>query len=90
MKFRKKPVVVQAINWDGSYASYLKIVQIFKDIKGRIKKIGDEIEIWEIETLEGYHVVSYHDYIIKGIKGEYYPVKEEVFNLTYERIKDAT
>lgn len=39
-----------------------------------------------IHTLEGEHRVIENDYIIKGVKGEFYPCKEEIFQLTYEKV----
>ncbi len=74
MKFRKKPVVIEATQW-------------FKE--------GDHIAVgwysgnkkqgW-IETLEGGHIVSPGDWIVTGIKGEYYPCKSDIFEMTYEEI----
>ena len=41
-----------------------------------------------IDTLEGKHIVSPGDYIIKGVKGEFYPCKPDIFEATYEKIED--
>ena len=41
----------------------------------------------EIETLEGYMKASFGDYIIKGIKGEFYPCKPDIFEATYEEVR---
>ena len=48
------------------------------------KKIG---EIF-IETLEGHHKVSKNDWIIKGVQGELYPCKPDIFAQTYERVEE--
>lgn len=40
-----------------------------------------------IKTLEGEHIATIGDYIIKGVKGEYYPCKPDIFEMTYELIK---
>lgn len=42
----------------------------------------------QIATLEGSHIVCPKDWIIKGIKGEKYPIKDEIFHLTYEKVVD--
>jgi len=81
-RFRKKPVVIEAIRWTGENA---REVQAFlmqtKDaaagwVKGRYVDIG---------TSEGLMVASPGDWIIKGVKGEFYPCKPDIFELTYER-----
>lgn len=41
-----------------------------------------------IETLEGTHEASMYDFIIKGVKGEFYPCKPDIFEMTYEKVKD--
>jgi hypothetical protein len=40
--------------------------------------------MWSIATLEGQHIVSVGDFIIKGVKGEFYPCKPDIFEMTYE------
>ena len=85
MKCRKKPVVVDAVQWIGS--NYLEI----KDFIGitylnRIDVSGDCKLI--IPTLEGYHYASIGDWIIRGVQGEYYPCKPDIFEKTYERVTD--
>jgi len=81
MKFIKKPIVIDAIKWNG---------ENFEDIK---KFIGvsllaynpQKLEIL-IKTLEGQHLASNGDWIIKGIKGEFYPCKPDIFEITYEAL----
>jgi hypothetical protein len=43
---------------------------------------------YEVNTLEGKHQVSWNDYLIQGVKGELYPCKPEIFELTYEKMVD--
>ena len=43
-----------------------------------------------IKTLEGEHLASIGDYIIKGVKGEFYPCKPDIFEQTYEQLKGGT
>ena len=73
MKYRKKPVVIEATQW-------------FKmgDHPEVVEALLSGMMIFWIETLEGGHIVSPGDYIITGVKGELYPSKEEIFKLTYE------
>src|SRR5690606_633802 len=77
-KYRKKPVVVEAIQWTGDNTSEI------------MKWIGDKAYFRDtlyIKTLEGDHRASVGDYIIKGIKGEFYPCKPDVFEKTYELVE---
>lgn len=78
-KYRKKPVVVDAIQWTGD--NELEVFYFLNDglidIKNRVVRI---------ETLEGVMSASVGDYIIKGIKGEFYPCKPDIFEMTYEPV----
>lgn len=74
MKFRKKPVVIEATQWF---------------------KMGDHAEVMEhldfpgphVHTLEGPMKVSVGDWIIKGVKGEFYPCKPDIFAMTYDPVE---
>ena len=76
MKYRKKPVVIEAMQWDG------------KDPLELSDFVGDAMLIAPgavmIRTLEGDLRVSRGDYIIKGVQGEFYPCKPDIFEKTYE------
>jgi hypothetical protein len=80
MKFRKKPVVIEAIQWKGDNFKEIKEF-IFNTEK--IFTCGDAIHI---VTLEGVMEASINDFIIKGVKGEFYPCKPDIFEQTYERV----
>jgi hypothetical protein len=75
--FRKKPVVIEAIQFTGN----------FDEIE---KFIGGDAELRDgelvVATLEGPLRASLDDWIIKGIKGEFYPCKPDIFEATYERV----
>ncbi len=91
MKFRKKPVVIEAIQWDGTYFGTQFIHSHFEELETismdyHVEK--NECSYWKIGTLEGGHIVTPGDYIIKGIVGEFYPCKNEIFQKTYEPVKD--
>lgn len=87
MKYRKKPVVIEAIQFKGTWESYREICEFTEDSL-QYNHLGENTpqELY-IETLEGTHTASNGDYIIKGIKGEFYPCKPDIFELTYEAIK---
>ena len=76
-KYHKKTVEVEAVQWTGD-----NIKEIEDFTKGNIV-INEDNELY-IYTLEGVHLASVGDYIIKGIKGEFYPCKPDIFEQTYE------
>lgn len=79
-QFRKRPLVVEAIRWDGSNEDEL---QAF--MGGYLKRVIEDMLF--ICTLEGIMCAFVGDYIIKGVKGEFYSCKPDIFAETYE---DAT
>ena len=85
-KFRKKPVVVEAIKWDGSNPH--EIDKFVLGEKKKLKGISEGIFITKIiiPTLEGDMTAQKGDWIIKGVKGEFYPCKPDIFEATYEEI----
>lgn len=78
MKYRKKPVVINAIQWDGD-----NIVDVMEFL-GAKSFSYDYTTGLIIHTLEGKHYASIGDFIIKGIAGEFYPCKPDIFYMTYE------
>lgn len=85
-RFRKKPVVIEAIRYDGSEESQRAIVNW---TSGRASgwfggnyPDGDRYFL-QIETLEGVMAAAIGDWIVKGVKGEFYPVKPDIFEETY-------
>ena len=85
MRYRKKPVVIEAVQYDGNF----RCLDIFS-----INDVGKFIigtddagnPCLKIPTLEGVMIASKGDYIIRGIKGEYYPCKPDIFEMTYEEV----
>jgi hypothetical protein len=76
MRYRKKPVVIQAVQWTG------------QNIHSLNDFMGDTL-IYEnqnvyINTLEGKMHASVNDYIIRGVQGEFYACKPDIFEMTYE------
>ena len=84
MKFRKKPVVIEAVQWDGATSTANKFLGesygIYWEYTAR-----DEISIF-IPTLEGQMRCSVGDWIIRGVAGEFYPIKAEIFKETYDPV----
>ena len=82
-KYRKKPVVIEAVQWLGSKLSFDEI-QAMGDVPWKPGPMGSESFL--IETLEGDHTVSLNDFVIKGVQGEFYPCKPDIFAATYEAV----
>ena len=82
MKFKKKPVVIEATQWFKQGDHHAVVIK--KEGAGRYGVISYP---W-IETLEGGHVVTEGDWIITGVKGEHYPCKPDIFEMTYEPVGD--
>ena len=82
-KYRKKPVVIEAIQWTGHASSTIKI-QGFMNQELFLNEDGKLM----IPTLESPHEASPKDFIIKGVNGEFYPCKPDIFEKTYEFIED--
>ena len=76
-KFRKKPVVIEAIQYTGKNQN--EIADFHPEVSGAFG--SDCIFIY---TLEGSMQANPGDWIIKGVKGEFYPCKPDIFALTYE------
>jgi len=80
-KFRKKPVVVEAMRWDGT--NYAGVVEFLgDDYLGASRGPGFDQII--IATLEGPITASLDDWIIRGVQSEHYPCKPDIFEATYE------
>jgi len=88
-KYVKKPVIIEAIQCTGS--NFDEVKEFCGDNLICVKLHENFIDGWYIDTLEGHsYLLSEGDYVIKGIKGEFYPCKEDVFELTYEEIINET
>ena len=99
MKYRKKPVVVEAIQLQGNDYSILSVLKFIGEVNeidasnpfeqdslhDYIDKIKEGGLV--IATLEGEMLASIGDYIIKGVQGEFYPCKPDIFGQTYELVE---
>ena len=79
MKYRKKPVVIDAM---------IFTVENYKECEAFIGKdnVDNTLSYPNIKTLEGVMRVSVGDYIIRGVQGECYPCKPDIFKATYDRV----
>ena len=86
MRFRKKPVVIDAFQFVEGFYENPKVDNQFKDACCRKNDVpvGHTFERPHIHTLEGIHWIIIGDWIVKGIQGEFYPVKSDIFEKTYE------
>jgi hypothetical protein len=86
-KYRKKPVVVEAIQYLGE-ENIFQVQEWFKKNKSSRDLIyKPETNEYYIKTLEGEYILTDGDYIIKGIKGEFYPCKPDIFHATYKEVE---
>jgi hypothetical protein len=99
--FRKKPVVIEAEQFilpdlpSGVVPVWISLADPHKPIvvleRGDLKYGGNHVvEGFGIHTLEGWHIATPGDWIITGVKGEKYPCKPDVFEMTYEPVYDVT
>ena len=78
-KFRKKPVMIEAIQWTGNNLEEIKdFMRYYEYAKKNLI----------IHTLEGKMIAQVNDWIIRGVQGEYYPCKPDIFEKTYEPVVD--
>ena len=83
MKFRKKPVIIEAIRYTGD-----NVMEILNFCKGTATvNYFCCVGVLTIHTLEGNMDVSIGDWVIKGVKGEFCPCKPDIFEQTYERVE---
>jgi len=80
-QYRKKPVIIHAVQWTG--ANVDEILD-FIGVNGSASRAKDNCIA--IETLEGVMLASPNDWIIRGVKGEFYPCKPDIFEATYEHV----
>lgn len=87
MKYRKKPVVIEAFQWKGTMGDIPEWA--YEGFDNKIMNFrSNDIGVY-IETLEGTHYANVGDYIIQGIKGELYPCKPDIFEQTYDAVEDC-
>lgn len=94
-KYRKKPVIIEAVQWTGKNHR-----EMWNFLTGKTDEYMTSnedtfyIDHGKIEggliikTLEGEHLATISDFIIKGINGEFYPCKPDIFEKTYEKVEE--
>ena len=84
-RFRKRPVVIEAVQWNG-----MNIAQIYALAGAHTIGLGPDgyPGALEIPTLEGTMRVDRGDWVIRGVQGEIYPCKPDIFAETYEEVAD--
>ncbi len=85
--FRKKPVVIEAVQFLGNIRHLAAINKHFGAAFTFRSTSGEDFGNAVISTLEGEMVASPGDYIIRGVKGEFYPCKPDIFATTYEPVE---
>ena len=96
MKFRKKPVVIEALQFEYTAEGVIKLQNFCGSAVGKIGKAQHpaakaEAEIGTLEDGEYLivkHIATEGDWIIKGVQGEFYACKPDIFQMTYELIEE--
>ena len=86
-RYRKKPVVIEAVQWTVDNIDEIHDF-LSPDKPQYMDGFSDRDRIVGINTLEGLMVAREGDWIIKGVKGEFYPCKPDIFEQTYEAVDD--
>lgn len=85
--YRKKPVEIEAIQFEDTPEVLSELSDFINNQDLRVDYKDPENPVIKIETLEGVMKASVGDYIIKGVNGEFYPCKPDIFNKTYDEVK---
>jgi hypothetical protein len=94
ISFRKKPVEIQAMRFDGSTGDCAAVYAWVESCIGSVDPYSDDLGVsidpedgrMFIRTLEGDMKVSLGDWVIRGGKGEFYPCKPDIFEQAYEKV----
>lgn len=89
MKFRKKPIIIEAMQWDGTMEGYDDLQAWARShdlvfVQHSPPKSFDTLFSVRIKTLEGILYISANDWVIRGVKGELYPCKPDIFEKSYD------
>lgn len=80
-KYVKKPVVIEAVQWTGE-----NLIEILNFCEKCFSYEKNSKTVLAIATLEGTMTASIGDFIIKGVQGEFYPCKPDIFEMTYNKV----
>ena len=96
-RYRKKPVEIEAMQWDGTAEGATPIIDWVLTNDGVATYRCDSVDgcpgtagthYIAIRTLEGDMLTNAHDLVIRGIKGEFYPCKPGIFAATYDEVTE--
>lgn len=93
-KYRKKPVTIEAYQYEGDFVSSGNwtapdwVNEAYNNGILVYKEVGNTPPELYVKTIEGDMKCNYKDYIIKGVKGELYPCKPDIFEETYEQVAE--
>ena len=82
-KYKKVPVVIDAIQYTGDEENVKEVQKFLEDGNWKYEVKG---EVVIVQTLEGDHNLVKGNYLIRGIKGEYYPCRKDIFEKTYQLV----
>jgi hypothetical protein len=85
--YKKRPVSVEVVQWTGENIDEVMAFSSDASWRGSLP-INKANGVLVIKTLEGEHIASWNDYIIKGVHGEFYPCKPDIFAKTYELVEE--
>lgn len=87
-RYRKKPVEIEAVRWTGKNGATMAVffggLEAHQEGLAQASAVGDKLYIY---TLEGTMEAAPGDFIIRGVKGEFYPCRPDIFEATYEAVE---
>ena len=86
-KYRKKPVVIEALQFIDEVDRLVELSEFIDNQDLRVDYKDPENPVLKLDTLEGVMTASIGDYIIKGVNGEFYPCKPDIFLKTYDEVQ---
>lgn len=91
MKYRKKPVVIDAMQYtQDTLHSVMTWIETFVEHNSEVLSYNEEANRFDCITLEGKLEISEGDFLIRGVKGEFYPCKPDIFHLTYDTVEEES
>ncbi len=90
-QYCKKPIVIEAVQFNGTKDNLAEILRLSNSIGIYTRGVPNSLGVYtpcilSIKTLEGVMRATIGDWIIKGITGEFYPCKPDIFEATYEKV----
>ena len=86
-RYRKKPVVIEAMQFDGTEDSFEDVAEWMASHGEDLAATLGKVVCLHIFTLEVEMLAVPGDYIIRGVQGEFYPCKPDIFEATYELVE---